>query len=49
MPDCSWPEKFATSMIGRENMPEYWMNACTSPIDTEPDATRSAPTTATST
>ena len=39
----------ATWVRGWLNWREYWMNACTSPSDSEPDATRSPPTTATST
>lgn len=34
---------------GAENWPEYSMNACTWPIDSEPEATCTAPATATST
>ena len=36
----------ATWMIGYVNWREYWMNACTSPSDIWPDATRRPPMTA---
>ena len=39
----------ATAVSGWVNWREYWMNACTSPSEIAPDATRSPPTTATST
>lgn len=39
----------ATCVSGIENWREYWMKACTSPIDRVPEATRRPPTTATST
>jgi hypothetical protein len=39
----------ATCVSGWLNCREYWMNACTSPIDNAPLATRRPPTTATST
>lgn len=39
----------AICVTGWLNWREYWMNACTSPSVRLPDATRSAPITATST
>ena len=39
----------ATWVSGWLNCREYWMNACTPPRERAPVATRSAPTTATST
>jgi hypothetical protein len=39
----------ATVVMGWLNCREYWMNACTSPSEMAPVATRSPPTTATST
>ncbi len=39
---ASWPS-------GWLNCREYWMNACTPPMDKEPEATRTPPITATST
>ncbi len=48
-PDCTRLAIDATWVSGIENCREYWMNACTSPMDSDPDATRSPPTTATST
>jgi hypothetical protein len=39
----------ATWVSGWLNCREYWMNACTSPSDIEPDATRRPPITATKT
>jgi len=39
----------ATWVSGWLNCREYWMNACTSPSDSCPEATRRAPTTATRT
>ncbi|CAM5670768.1 hypothetical protein SCALM49S_08557 [Streptomyces californicus] len=49
MPDWIRLAIEATCVSGIENCREYWMNACTSPIDSAPEATRSPPTTATST
>ncbi len=48
-PDCTMFAMLATWDSGWLNCREYWTNACTSPIDSEPEATRSPPTTATST
>ena len=45
-PDCSRLDIDATWVSGWLNCREYWMNACTSPSDIEPDATRSPPITA---
>ena len=36
----------ASCVIGIVNCREYWMNACTSPSDIAPTATRSPPITA---
>ena len=45
-PDCSRLATPAICMIGIENWREYWMNACTSPSDIVPLATRRPPKTA---
>ena len=48
-PDWSRLVIDATVVSGWVNWREYWMNACTSPSDRLPLATRRPPTTATST
>ncbi len=48
-PDCSRLIIEATCVSGWVNCREYWMNACTSPMLSVPDATRRPPMTATST
>ena len=45
-PDCSRFIIEATVVSGWVNWRVYWMNACTSPSDSEPDATRRPPITA---
>lgn len=45
-PDCSRFAIDATWVSGWVNCREYWMNACTSPSDIVPEATRSPPITA---
>ena len=45
-PDCSRLAIEATWVSGWVNWREYWMNACTSPSDIAPLATRSPPSTA---
>ena len=46
MPDCSTFIIEAICVSGWVNCREYWMNACTSPSDSDPLATRTPPTTA---
>ena len=46
MPDCSRFVIEASCVIGIVNCREYWMNACTSPRDMFPLATRIPPITA---
>jgi len=48
-PDCSRLAIEPIWLNGWLNCREYWMKACTSPSERLPDATRSPPTTATST
>ena len=49
MPDWKTFIIDASCVSGIENVREYWMNACTSPMLIAPLATRSPPNTATST
>ena len=46
MPDCITLNIEASWVSGWVNWREYWMNACTSPRDMAPDATRNPPITA---